>query len=209
MAIAQSKPSIVITVGAQYICLDTPDKDGSWTDKYAEEVTKLPTVVSAEVKDTTDSYDAYSSGNVYDTDTDVLSEEISVENIAFPAQLVAKLRGDTVDSGIIMSGGLRTRPWFAYGIPIINKDGSKLLRWYPKCKLTDNDDKTETSEDKHKDQNKTLTIKAYQFNDAADIKVEMDTSDEAAKMVTEDTFFAVPLTTFDAAKALETTTATG
>lgn len=205
MAIAQNKPALIVTVGAQYICMNTPAVDGSWTDTFETEVSKLPTVVSVEVKDTTDSYDAYASGKVYDTDTDILSEEISTENIAFPAQLVAKLRGDTVDSGVIMSGGLRTRPWFAYGVPIINKDGSKLLRWYPKCKLTDNDDKTESSEDKHKDQNKTLTIKAYQFNDAADIKVEMDTSDEAAKMVTEDTFFAVPLTTFAAAKALETT----
>lgn len=203
MTIASKKPPMKLTVGAQYICFNTMTSDGDWqSGAYDTEVTKLPTVVNAEISDVADSYDAYASGAVYDTDTDVIAKTISVENIAFSNLMLAKMRGDAIDGGVIVSGGRRVRPYFAYGIVKLFKDGSRHLCWYPKCKLTENDDNSATSNDSHSDQNANVTIKAFTINDNRDIDVSIDTSVSEYAEVTEEDFFAAPLETAADAKAL-------
>lgn len=199
MSIAEKKPSTKFTVGAQYLCFNAADFDA---DDYEAEVTKLPTVVNIEVSDNADSYESYASGEVYDSDTIVTYKEIKVEQIAFPEATVAKMRGDTVDEGIIMSGGIKTRPYFAYGAPIIRKDGTKDLRWFPKCKLVENTDKTATSTDSHSDQTDTLTIRAYGFDSTQNQEVKCLTGETENANVTEELFFAAPLLTVAAVKAI-------
>lgn len=203
MTIASKKPPIKLTVGAQYICFNTMTTDGEWqSGQYASDVTKLPTVVSAEISDVADTYDAYASGAIYDTDTDVIAKQIAVENIAFSNLLIAQMRGDTIDGGVIVSGGKRVRPYFAYGLVKLFKDGSKHLCWYPKCKLIENDDTNATSNESHTDQNKSVTIKAFTINDNGDTDVSIDTSVTEYADVTEAEFFATPIETAAEAKAL-------
>jgi phi13 family phage major tail protein len=202
MAITRKKPPVKYTVGAQYICFNVMSSEGEWTEGFEADVIKLPTIVDVEVSDNADSYDTYASGDIYDSATDISFKEISETNIAFPHSLIARLRGDTVDDGVIVSGGRRQRPFFAYGFPIVNKDGTMQMRWFPKCKLSENSDSTETSEESHKDQNDTVNIKAYTFNDDFDIDIGIDTSTEAVAGITEDAFFAAPLLTIEAVKAL-------
>jgi hypothetical protein len=114
------------------------------------------------------------------------------------------MRGDTVDTGIILSGGVKTRPFFAYGIPVIKKDGTKKLQWFPKCKLVENSDATATSTDSHSDQTDSLTIRAYGFDATQNQDVSVLTGEEENASITEEKFFAAPLTTIAAAKALRT-----
>lgn len=199
MAITEKKPSTKYTVGAQYICFN----GASWTaNGYETGVTKLPTVVKIEVSDNADSYESYASGAVYDSDTIVTYKDISVEQIAFSEEVVAQMRGDTVDEGIILSGGIKTRPFFAYGVPIIKKDGTRDLRWFPKCKLVENTDSTATSTASHADQNDSITIRAYGFDDDQNQEIKCLTSASENADVTEELFFAAPLLTVAAVKAI-------
>lgn len=202
MAITRKTPPVKLTVGSQYICMDTMDSDNNWTTSFSSDVTELPTVVSVEVTDNADSYETYASGAVYDADTPIVTQQISEENVAFPTVLLATMRGEEVDSaGVTMGGGFGARPYFAYGMAINRKDGSWEYRWYPKCKLIENSDSTETSEDKHKDQNETVTIKAYGFNDDGNTFVRAITSESGMANMTAAAFFAAPLLSIAAVKA--------
>lgn len=196
MAIKKKTPPVKLTVGSQYICMNNMDADNNWTETFAADVTELPTVVSVEVTDNADSYETYASGAVYDADTPIITQEIAEENVAFPTVLLANMRGETVDAaGVTMGGGFGTRPYFAYGMAINRKDGSWEYRWYPKCKLIENSDSTETSEDSHKDQNESVTIRAYGFNDDGNTFVRVLTSEEGMASMTAEAFFAKPLLT--------------
>lgn len=200
MAITEKKPSTKYTVGAQYICFNTnADWDAS---DYESDVLKLPTVVDIDVADNSDSYESYASGAVYESDTIVTYKEISVTQLAFDEATIAKMKGDTIDTGIIMSGGIKTRPYFAYGVPIIKKDKTMDMRWFPKCKLVEKSDATATSTDSHSDQTDTMTIRAYGFDTDQNQEVKVLTSETANAGITEAAFFAAPVLTVAAAKAL-------
>lgn len=201
MAITRKTPAVKLTVGSQYICMNTMDSSDNWTETFSSDVTELPTVVSVEVTDNADSYQTYASGAVYDADTPIVTQDISEENVAFPTILLASMRGETVDAdGVTMGGGFGTRPYFAYGMAINRKDGSWEYRWYPKCKLVENTDATETSEDSHKDQNESVTIRSYGFNDAGNTYVRAITSEAGMAAMTAAAFFAAPLLTVAAVK---------
>lgn len=204
MAISEKKPSVKLTVGAQYICFNTMDENNDWTDAFETDVIKLPTVTQVQVSDNADSYDSYASGAIYDSDTDIQSKDIQETNLAFSDTLLAKMRGDVVDGGVIVEGKTGTvRPYFAYGFVVQKKNGELDLRWYPKCKLVENSDSTATSEESHSDQTDDITIRAYRMSDNKGIAVRVNTGETGYDTVTEEAFFAAPLTTADAAKALK------
>ena len=201
MAITKKTPPVKLTVGSQYICMNNMDTDGNWTEDFAADVTELPTVVSVEVTDKADAYESYASGAVYDADTPITTQEISEENIAFPTILLANMRGEDIDeAGVTMGGGFGSRPYFAYGMAINRKDGSWEYRWYPKCKLIENTDTNETSEESHKDQNESVTIRAYGFNDKGNTYVRAITSEAGMSKMTAAAFFAAPLLSIAAVK---------
>ena len=204
MAITEKRPSTKYTVGAQYICFN---EDPEWdSSEFETDVIKLPTVVDVTAADNSDSYQSYASGEVYESDTIVTYKELSVTQLAFDEKTIARMKGDTVDEGIIMSGGVKTRPYFAYGLPIIKKDGTMDMRWYPKCKLVDNSDATATSTDSHSDQTDSLTIRAYGFDATQNQEVKVLTAETANAGITEAAFFAAPVLTVAAAKALRPVT---
>lgn len=206
MSITEKRPSTKYTVGSQYICFNE-NPDWAAAD-FEEDVIKLPTVVDISVSDNSDSYESYASGAVYESDTTVTYKEIGVTQLAFPEDVIAKMKGDTIDSGIVMSGGIKTRPFFAYGVPIIKKDKTMDMRWYPKCKLVDNSDATATSTDSHSDQTDSLTIRAYGFDDDQNQEVKVLTAETLNARITEAAYFAAPVLTVAAAKALRPVTQT-
>ena len=197
-------PSLKLTVGAQYICFNKMDAENQWTEEFEDEVFRLPTVTNVSVSDNLDSYDAYASGDIYDSDAVVQTQEISETNLAFSDTLLAKMRGEEVDGGVIMGGGVSVRPYFAYGFVVERKNGDLDLRWYPKCKLTENTDETATSTDSHADQTDDVTIRAYAFDEDKHKNVRVITSETGFENVTEEKFFAKPVLTAAEAKALAT-----
>jgi len=204
MAITEKRPSVKLTVGAQYICFNTMTEDGAWTETFETDVVKLPTVTQVQVTDNADSYDDYASGAAYDSDTDVPTKDIQETNLAFPDLLLAKMRGDAVDGGVVVEGKVGvTRPFFAYGFVVQKKSGELDLRWYPKCKLIENTDSTATSGESHSSQTDDITIRAYRMDDEKGIDVRVFTGDASTNKITEAAFFAAPILTAAAAKALQ------
>ena len=99
MAINTKKPPIKETVGAQYICFNTMSEENEWTEQFEEDVEQTKVVKNVSVTENAEATDVYSSGEVYDTDNSQSSTDIAVEVIAFPADTLAKMRGDIVDEG--------------------------------------------------------------------------------------------------------------
>lgn len=195
MSITSKKPPIKETVGAQYICFATEKEE--WDGTFDAEVEKTETVKSVKVTENGESTSVYASGKVYDTDETVSGVDIEVENIAFVTETLAKMRGDVVDEGgLILSGGKGIRPYFAYGKVVIMRGGKVRYEWYPKCKLAENSDNANTSEEKFSEQTDTVTIKAYPFNDAGNVKAMVDsTMTSFPAGLTEDKFFEKPILT--------------
>lgn len=200
--IKKMKPSRKLTVGAQYICMVVPDENGEFQPEYETEVLKLPTLVDVDFSDVTDPYNTYASGDLYESESPISAVEIAETNVAFPDALVEKLRGHAVVNGVALGGGPANRPYFAYGTVIKKKNGTLDLRWYPKCKLTENSDKTETSEESNKDQNDTIKLKAYSYNGKGNCYIRALTENEALKNLTEEQFFEKPLLTAEEVNAL-------
>lgn len=197
MSITSKKPPLKETVGAQYICFNTATEDGDWTKTFEENVEKTETVKSVKVTENGESTPVHASGKVYDTDETISGVDIEVENVAFVAETLAKMRGDIVDTGgLVLSGGKGIRPYFAYGKVVIMRGGKVRYEWYPKCKLAENSDNANTSEEKFSEQTDTVTIKAYPFNENKDIKAMVDSTMASFPVgLTEEKFFAKPILT--------------
>lgn len=197
MAITNKRPPRKETVGAQYICFNQMSEDGDWTKNYEESVEKTSTVKSVKVTENSESSDVYASGDVYDTDNTSSATTIEVEVVAIPIETLAKMRGEAVDEGgLFLSGGKATRPFFAYGKVVKLKNGKVRLEWYPKCKLSENSDEISTSEEKASEQNDTITIAAYSFDEKGNKRTYVDSSaGNFPEGLTEDKFFAKPVLT--------------
>ena len=158
MSIKTKKPAMKETVGAQYVCFDADDNN-EYSGVYEADVEKTEVVKTVKTTVNAETSDAYASGKVYDSDTPTSSIDIETEVIAFPDETLAKMKGDTVDSGgLILSGGNSERPYFAYGKVVKLKHGGYRFEWYPKCRLTENSDDISTSEEKASEQSRLRHI---------------------------------------------------
>ena len=197
MSVITRKPPMKETVGAQYICFNTPTEDGEWTNQYEEKVEKTEVIKSVKVTENFENTPVYASGKIYDTDTTTSHTNIEGSVIAFPADTLARMRGEIVnEGGLHLSGGKGVRPYFGYGRVVKLQHGHVRYEWYPKCKLSSNSDEINTREDKFSEQPDTITISAYPFTDNDDIKTYVDSSaSNFPEGLTEEMFFAKPILT--------------
>lgn len=197
MSITKKKPPIKETVGSQFMCFNTMNEDGDWTNQYEANVEQTDVVKSVKVTENSDSQPVHASGIIYDTEDTTSSIDIEVEVIAFPYDTLCRMRGDSVDEGgLILSGGngeKRARPFFAYGKVVKLKGGKVRYDWYPKCKLAENSDEAKTSEESYSEQTDTIKISAYPFNDAGDIVSRVSSDVNFPQGLTEAKFFAKPI----------------
>ena len=109
------------------------------------------------------------------------------------------MRGETVNTnGLVSSGGTKERPYFAYGKVVKLVGGKIRMEWFPKCQLVENTDDIETSSDSFSEQNDTVKIRAYAFNDNGDVKNYVDSSrTDFPEGLTEDKFFEKPIVSAD------------
>ncbi|MDD4734017.1 MAG: phage tail protein [Bacilli bacterium] len=191
------KPMIKETVGAAYYAFNTPDESGEYSPSTYEATVKSPVIKSIGTNENAESSVVRASGTDYSTSSQTSSVELAIKVVAFHPDDLAKLRGDNVDTdGLISSGRPSTRPFIALGFPILKKGGGVKYTWYPKCQLIENTDDIATSEEKFSEQNDTLTLRAYAFNDDKDIKNYVDS--EATNFptgLTEEEFFTTPIIT--------------
>lgn len=204
--IVLKKPPYKESIGAQYYCFNNPE-DGIDFDlkKYEENVVKEETVKSVTITESAESTPIMASGKVYDTKSQIPYIDIEVEKLATDADDLARMRGDLVDEGgLIQTTTTPTKPFFAYGKTVELSGGKYRYDWYPKCQLIENTDETKTREESFEEQNDTLTIRAYAFDEKGKIvKNSVDSSStHYPEGLTEDAFFNAPIITKeDLAKA--------
>lgn len=197
MSIKTKKPMVKETVGALYYTFDTPDEQGNFTGTYEEDVVKSDVVKNIGTTENSEVTVVKASGQDYTTVNQNESIEMAVEVVAFDAEDLARMRGDIIGkAGLNRSGRTATRPFFAFG-KVVKKLGNKFeLAWYPKCQLVENTDDIATREENFSEQNDTVTIKAYAYNEEGDKKTYVN--NEMSKFpegLTEEKFFAKPILT--------------
>lgn len=192
MSQKEKRPSIKESVGGLRYCFATTNEVDPqiFSGKYEEEVAVSNVVKSIKRTENGDTTPVYASGRDYDTVSDTSSVDSEVEVVAFDPTDLAKMRGDEItESGLVLKGGSSERPFFAFGQTVFYRQNRKKFRWYPKCKLTADTDDTNTKEKSFSEQNDTVTIRAYPFNDKGQIAVEFDTAVKTATGLTEEKFF--------------------
>lgn len=190
------KPFLKLTVGAQYIAINTPNAQGEYDPTKFSPTIKQETVKTLGTTENSESSNVRSSGILYETISQTSSVELALDVVAFDVETLAKLRGDVIDeSGLISSGRASKRPYFAFGY-VERKLGGVRYVWYPKCQLVENSDDIKTSEEKFSEQNSSIKIRAYSFNEMHDVKNYIDSEISSfPKGITEDKFFEKPILT--------------
>jgi phi13 family phage major tail protein len=195
MAINTKKPMVKETVGALYYAFNTPDDSSNFTTTYEANVTKSNVVKNIGTTENSEVAVVRASGQDYTTVNQNESIEMAVEVVAFDPEDLAKMRGDVIGTaGLNRSGRTATRPFFAFGKVVKKLEGKFELAWYPKCQLVENTDDIATKEESFSEQNDTVTIKAYAYNDLGDKKTYVN--NEMSKFpegLTEELFFAKPI----------------
>lgn len=197
--IVVKKPPYKESIGAQYYCFNKPNNGDNFDlESYNENVNKTETVKSVKITESSESTPIYGSGKVYDTRTLLAYVDIEVESLATDADDLAEMRGDTIsEHGLIQGLTTPQKPFFAYGKVVKLSGGHFRFDWYPKCQLVENNEETNTIEDKFEEQNDNLTIRAYAFDEEGKIfKNSIDSSSaKFPKGVTEEKFFNKPIIT--------------
>lgn len=201
------KPMLKETVGAQYYAFNKPDTDGNVDYSNYEETIRTDVVKSIGTTENGETTTVRASGKDYSTFNSLSSIDLASEVVAFPPEDLLRMRGDELKDGLISSGGTEERPFFAYGKVVKKVGGGVRYDWYPKCQLIENTDDIETSEDSFSEQNDTVTIRAYAFNEKGQIKNSVDSEVTGFPTgLTEEKFFAKPIITAeDLANAITST----
>lgn len=199
MSMQTKKPMLKETVGAQYYAFNKPDESGNFNLTSYEDTIKTEVIKKIGTTENGDPVNVKASGKDYANFHQLSSIDLAVEVVAFPSDDLAKMRGETVNTnGLVSSGGTKERPYFAYGKVVKLVGGKIRMEWFPKCQLVENTDDIETSSDSFSEQNDTVTIRAYVFNDNGDVKNYVDSSrNDFPEGLTEDKFFAKPIITAD------------
>lgn len=197
MAIKSKRPMMKETVGAQYYAFNVPDEDGNVDLENYEQTVKTDVVKQIGTTENGETTTVRASGKDYANFNNISSTDLAVEVVAFPQEDLARMRGETIDEGgLNSSGGVKERPYFAYGKAVKLVGGGVRWDWYPKCQLIENTDDIATSEESFSEQNDTVTIRAYEFNDKGDNKNYVDsTMTNFPEGLTEEKFFEKPIVT--------------
>lgn len=201
------RPMVKESVGSQYYAFNTPSESGEFDSSTYEQTIKTDTVKSIGTTENNESVAIKASGKDYVTVNQSSNIELAVEVIAFDPDDLARMRGENIDnSGLISSGRTTERPFFAYGKVVKKLGGGVRFDWYPKCQLVENTDDITTKEDNFSEQNDTVTIRCYAFNEEGDIKNYVDSgSSKYPEGLTEEKFFTKPIITESDLVALTST----
>lgn len=186
------KPKIILSVGALYYAFNIPSEDGSFDPHSYSEIIHSPILKKYATTPESESATVRASGQDYDQIDQISSIGLEFETVAFDPEDLAKAKGEKISSKGLASGGSSSqRPFLAIGVPIIKKGGGHTLKWYPKCKLTENTEEANTSESSFSEQNPTVNFTAYSFNDNNEKFKYVDTEfSNYPEGLTEEKFFS-------------------
>ena len=195
MPITTKKPKMKETVGALYYAFNTMTENGEFDPEAYEATIKSEVVKTINTTDNATSTTVRASGKDYETVNQSASVENEVEIIALDPEDLSKMKGDDIhENGLILSGAPRKRPFFAFGKVVKKVGGAIEFVWYPKCQLIENTDEAATSEEEFSEQNDTITIRAYAFDEEGNTSVRVNSEMTSfPEGLTEEKFFEVPI----------------
>ena len=189
------RPMIKQTVGALYLAFNIPNEKGEFDLTKFEETIKSEVVKTIDTTESAESTVVRASGREYTTADQISSVEQSVEVVAFDPGDLARMRGDNIGKYLVKSGAPAQKPYFAFGKVVKKVGGAVEFVWYPKCKLQSNTDNIQTSEENFNEQNDTIVIKAYSFDDEGNKSVRINSEmKNFPEGLTEEQFFTKPIT---------------
>lgn len=186
MAIKNVKPLYYLTIGAGYF------KDENTTDVIKVETLKRVGITANKTEQT-----IYGSGKIYDYVSQNTSQDLAVDAIQLPSDLVRRYLGENVSTnGGFSFATTNDEPIeFAFGYATEYKSGHKEFKWYPRCKLITANETDETKTDSAIDPQRSYTIKAMPTDERL-IRVRYNQSEvvEGKVALTEEEFFADAIT---------------
>ena len=195
MSITTKKPKMKETVGALYYAFNTMTENGDFDPEAYESTIKSEVVKTINTTDNATSTTVRASGKDYETVNQSARVDNEVEVIALDPEDLSTMRGDDIhENGLILSGAPRKRPFFAFGKVVKKVGGAVEYVWYPKSQLVENTDEAATSEEEFSEQNDTVTIRSYAFDEAGNTSVRVNS--EMASFpegLTEEKFFEAPI----------------
>lgn len=196
MSIQTKKPMVKETVGGMYYNFNTPTETGDYNpETYEANTSKCNNIKNISTTENAESVSIKASGEDYETVSQNSYIDMAVEVVAFDPKDLAKMRADIIgEGGLNRSGRTARRPFFAYGKVKKMVGGAVEYAWYPKCQLIENTDDIATKEESFSEQNDTVTIRAYSYNEEGDKKVYVNSEmDNFPQNLTEEKFFAKPI----------------
>lgn len=195
MAITTKRPKIKETVGALYYAFNVMKVTGEFDPENYEETVKSDVVKTINTTDNTGSTVVRASGADYMTAYQTSSADNEVEVVAIDPEDLYKMKGEDIhENGLVLGGAPKARPYFAFGKLVKKVGGAVEYVWYPKCQLVENTDEAATSEEEFSEQNDTITIKAYAFDDEGHISVRVNSEmSNFPEGLTEEKFFEKPI----------------
>lgn len=194
--ITQKRPMVKQTVGDMYYAFNTMKENGEFNPGVYEGTIECGTVKSIGTTENAENTVIRASGQDYKTVNQESSIDMAVETVAFDPEDLARMKGeDTSDEGgLVLGGAPSERPYFAYGKVVKKVGGGVRYEWFPKCQLVENTDDIGTSEESFSEQNDTVTIRAYSFDDKENKKAYVDSEmSKYPKGLTEEKFFMKPI----------------
>lgn len=197
-AITKKRPMLKQSVGDMYYAFNTMTENGEFNPGTYEKTTECATVKNIGTTENAENTVIRASGQDYETVNQQSSIDMAVETVAFDPGDLARMKGeDTSDAGgLVLGGAPARRPFFAYGKVVKKVGGGVRYEWFPKCQLVENTDDIGTSEETFNEQNDTVTIRAYSFDDKENKKAYVDSEMEKyPEGLTEEKFFTKPILT--------------
>lgn len=170
------KPKMIESVGALHYAFNTPDASGEFNLGTYGDITRSPIIKKVSVEPEEETVTVRASGEDYDQVSQTSKIGLEFEAVAFDPEDLARAKGERIDDGgLVLGGSSSPRPFLAIGYPVTKIGDGYTLKWYPKCKLTENSEEASTSETSFSEQNPTIHFDAYAFNDKGDKFVYLDT----------------------------------
>lgn len=193
------RPFIKKTVGDQFVNFNKPTAPLDFDmDSWDDNTIRHSTVKNIGISENEEATAVRGSGKVYTTVNQRSSTQIAMEVLAFDKETLSKMRAETNEDGLRKSGKPKARPYFGYGFVEVFDGDNVRFTWYPKCQLATNSKDIATQEDSFSEQNDTLTIIAYAYDDEGEDHVYLDSElDDWPEGMTEELFFAKPFSSLE------------
>lgn len=183
-------PDYFLSVGNVYYAKRDKDLDGTYTYGTTE---GTESIKSVGVSITSDTQEVWASGILYEYVQQKSNAQLTVDALQLPPEWVDEMLGvQTHETNTALTyetvkdqGGE-----FAFGVVFEYASGKKVYKWFPRCKLTENNFTVQTRESGTPNpQQRSYTVVAFPVKDM--LVATYDQSKVAeGEMLTEDEFFA-------------------